>query len=104
VVPSRADDVAHSPGGVVGSLDRIRSQPRVAQAGCSQKFHVLCSWCVQNIPGACRTPSAVLGIEVLLFGERKKKEKEQNKTKYKNWLPNLCGAQCLGFQDYYGVL
>jgi hypothetical protein len=75
VVPSRADDVACSPGGAVVPLVVIRCLPGLGQECSSQRFPVHEFGWVQNFPGACRTCSAVLCIEFLFFRNRKKKEK-----------------------------
>jgi hypothetical protein len=101
VVHSRVDDVACSPGGSVVSLGGNGGQLGSTQAGSSQRFCVQEFWWVQDIPEAYRAHSAVLCVDFLLFGERKK----EGKIKRKSGSPagSLLAAvpQCLGFWGCY---
>jgi hypothetical protein len=51
-----------------------------------QSFHVRESWWVQDKPGTFRTHSAVLCIEFLLFGERRKEKRKKNPMKQERLL------------------
>jgi hypothetical protein len=45
------------------------------------EFEVHKSWWVQDITGSCRNHSAVLCVEVLLFGDRKRRKTTRTTTK-----------------------
>jgi hypothetical protein len=102
VVPSRADNVTHSPGGIVVSLRDIRDQHGVTQADSSQRFYVHEFWWVQDIPNALQTYSTVLCIKFLVFRERKKEKEKKRKIalqlvgqhSYHTAVPGFPGLLC----------
>jgi hypothetical protein len=90
VVPSRATDVLHSPGGAFSLSSGM------VQAGGTGKCLVHKSWQIQDVPGACTTCSEVLCF--VFFAKRRK----ENKKKKGNIFPVVdqplpfCSAQSLG--------
>jgi hypothetical protein len=79
MVPSRADDVLHSPGGVVVILSRSGIESAPVQAGSSQRFCVHEVWWVQDAPDTCRTHSVLLCVVFLQEKRKVKKKKKKNR-------------------------
>jgi hypothetical protein len=82
MVPSRADDAAHLPGGVVVSLSGIGNQLGTMWVGSSQKFHVHELWWSRM---SLMLAELVLQFSVLSFcsserGGIKRKRKEEKKN------------------------
>jgi hypothetical protein len=88
MVPSRADDAAHLPGGVVVSLSGIGNQLGTMWVGSSQKFHVHELWWSRM---SLMLAELVLQLAMFCFCFLKRGEKKEKNGKLAFQRVGLCG-------------